>query len=101
MFYMKNNKKLLEKRYSQYYDNIEMYIKKYVVPEVYAYGLAGLYYKGLILDETLEQYVRSIASYFNVVLEFEDVRNDVEELLKIKYNLTIINDKPLIIDKYQ
>lgn len=91
----------LSKEYSDYYDNFDLYMKKYVVPQVYARQFASYYYRGLIREETLRQYAGSIGDVFNVGFDFKDIRSDVEEILKIKYNLIITNDEPLIIKKYQ
>lgn len=91
----------LSKEYSDYYDNFDLFMKKYVVPQVYARQIVSYYYRGLIRKETLRQYASSIGDVFNVSFDFFDIRNEVEEILKIKYNLVITSDEPLIIKKYQ
>lgn len=86
----------LDKKFDEYYENYDMYMKTYVVPEVYARQLASYFYRGLLVaNETLIQYVGSIGDAFNVGFDFEEIRDCVEEILKIKYNLEITNDKPL------
>lgn len=92
---------VLSKEYSDYYDNFDLYMKKYVVPNVYARQLASYYHRGLIKDETLKQYTGNIGDAFNVNFSFFDIRSEVEDILKIKYNLMITNDKPLVIETYQ
>ncbi len=86
----------LDKKFDEYYENYDMYMKTYVVLEVYARQLASYFYRGLLVaNETLIQYVESIGDAFNVGFDFEEIRDRVEEILKIKYNLEITNDKPL------
>ena len=98
---MNENETELEKGFSLYYDNFDLYMKKYVIPEVYARQLASIYYRNLKTNETLNQHVGSIESVFNVTFSFEDIRQEVEEILKIKYNVIITNEKPLVLSKYE
>ncbi len=89
----------VEERFSRYYDNYDLFMKKYVVPEVYARQLAVYYYENLIGYETLYQYAGSIGNAFNVSYGFEDIRKEIEEILRIKYDLKITKDEPLIMEK--
>ena len=42
--------------------------------------------------------VLSIRDVFNFSFKFEEIRKDVEDILKIKYNLRITNDTPLTME---
>lgn len=85
----------LSKEYTEYYNNFDLYMEKYIVPEVYASQLASYYYRGLINGDPLTIYVGTIGEVFNYSFKFETIRKDVEELLRIKYNLIIESDTPL------
>lgn len=91
----------LDERYLDYYDNYDLYMKKYIIPEVYASQLASYYYRDLMTNETLKQYIGGIGDAFNVSVKFEDIRKDIEEILKIKYNLIITNDEPVTIKRWK
>ena len=83
-----------EKRVSLYYKDYDKYLIE-IIKEVIPRQLASLYKYDLIIDEALKQYVNSICDVLNVRVEFSNIRKDVEEILKSKYNLVIVNDNPL------
>ena len=83
-----------EKRFSLYYDAYDKYLIE-IIKEVIPKQLASLYNHNLIIGETLKQYIGSIIDVFNFRIDFNDIRSDVEETLKIKYNLVITCDEPL------
>ena len=92
--------KEFEKRVNLYYDDYNEYLIE-VMKEVIPRQLASLYKYDLIIDETLKQYVNSICDVLNVRIEFSGIRKDVEEVLKSKYNLVIVNDNPLKMKCYK
>ena len=96
-FIVKSEKRDLEKKYSDYYDNYDLYMMKYILPEIYSHQFYSYYYRGLIGNESLEQYVGSIGEIFNLKFDFDSIRKEVEEILRIKYNLEIVKDNPLTI----
>lgn len=89
-----------EKRVSLYYKDYDKYLIE-VMKEVIPRQLASLYKYDLIIDEALKQYVNSICDVLNVRIEFSSIRKDVEEVLKSKYNLVIVNDNPLKMKGYK
>lgn len=92
--------KEFEKRVNLYYDDYNEYLIE-VMKEVIPRQLASLYKYDLIIDETLKQYVNSICDVLSVRIKFSDIRKDVEETLKIKYNLVITCDEPLKMEPYK
>ena len=99
---MDKEDKELEERYTKFYNNYDLYMMKYVLPEVYASQFASYYYRDLINGDDLRIYIGSIGDAFNFSFKFEEIRKDVEDILKIKYNLMITSDTPLtmeIVDK--
>lgn len=95
---MENEDKELEHRYTEFYNNYDLYMMKYILPEVYASQFASYYYRDLINGEDLRIYVGTIGDVFNFSFKFEEIRKDVEDILKIKYNLRITNDTPLTME---
>ncbi len=91
--------KELEQRYAEFYKNYDLYMIKYVIPEVFASQLASCYYRDLIIGDDLRIYIGSISDAFNISFNFADIRKDVEDILRIKYNLLITNDRPLVMKK--
>lgn len=89
-----------EKRVGLYYKDYDKYLIE-VMKEVIPRQLASLYKYDLIIDEALKQYVNSICDVLNVRIEFSSIRKDVEEVLKSKYNLVIVNDNPLKMKCYK
>ena len=83
------------KRYDLYYKDYDEYMIE-IVKETIARQLASYYNFDLLGEnETLRQYVGSIMDAFNICFKFEDIREDVEKLLKEKYSLVILTDEPL------
>lgn len=85
-----------QKKYTDYYIDFNRYMKKCVIPEVLAHQLYSYYVRGLLNGDTLKQYINSIKDVFNINFEFDDVRVSVERILRIKYNLKIVKDEPLV-----
>lgn len=89
-----------EKRVRLYYKDYDKYLIE-IIKEVIPRQLASLYKYDLIIDEALKQYVNSICDVLNVRIEFSSIRKDVEEVLKSKYNLVIVNGNPLKMKCYK
>ena len=93
--------KEFEKRVNLYYDDYNKYLIE-IIKEVIPRQLVSLYKHNLILKhETLIQHINSISDVFNVHFNFNDIKEDVKEILKDKYNFQIINDSPLIMKYYK
>ena len=96
---MDRNKISFEKRVDLYYEDYDNYLLE-IIKEVIPKQLCSLYkYKLIRKNETLRQYIGSICDVFNFRFDFNDIRKDVEEILKVKYDLKITNDNPLIMEK--
>lgn len=88
--------KEFEKRVDLYYDDYNKYLIE-IIKEVIPRQLVSLYKHNLILKhETLIQHINSISDVFNLRFNFNDIRNDVEKVLRDKYNYIIVKDEPLI-----
>lgn len=98
---MTKNKLSFQKRVDLYYGEYDNYLLG-LLKEAIPRQLSKLYENDLILKgESLRQYIGSITDVFNLHFEFNDIRKDVEEVLKNKYNLVIKNDTPLIMEYYK
>ena len=83
-------------------DNLNDFMIKYVIPEVVAFSIANSYFRGCLCEATFEQHYNSMSDIINgssgTIMECADT---VFELLKIKYNLVVIDDNPMKIEKYE
>ena len=90
-----------EKLYLPYCDNLNKYLISFVLPQVIVFQLANAHYRGCLSKSTLEQHFNSMRNIFNVMLSLNDIKVDMVEILKIKYNLKITNEKPLVLEKWK
>ena len=91
-----------ERLYAPFFNNADMYMIKYVIPEVISFQLANYYYRGCLdkSESSLLLHYSSMIDLFNISPTLEETREDIERLLKIKYNLKIISEDPLRFDKW-
>ena len=81
--------------------DFETYFCKYIVPEVISYRLANFYYRNCLENISLKRYYVSITNVFNIFPDLDDIKNLIKEILELKYNLTIKNEDPLIINTWR
>ena len=81
--------------------DFENYFCKYIVPEVVSYRLANFYYRNCLENISLKRYYVSITNVFNIFPDLDDIKNLIKEILELKYNLTINNQDPLIINTWR
>lgn len=81
--------------------DFENYFCKYIVPEVVSYRLANFYYRNCLENISLKRYYVSITNVFNIFPDLDDIKNLIKEILELKYNLTIKNEDPLIINTWR
>ena len=82
-----------------YYDDYESYVIEFV-KEVIPRQLVKLKENDLMLkSESLKQHIGSIMDMFNLSnFDFNDIRPDVERILKDKYGYIIKSDEPLVME---
>lgn len=84
-----------------YITNFNDYMTRYIIPEVFAFQLANLYYRNCLGNATLEQHFNSMCDVFN---GFSDSMNIIvpttKDILRIKYHLKIVTEKPVKIRKW-
>ena len=81
--------------------DFENYFCKYIVPEIVSYRLANFYYRNCLENISLKRYYVSITNVFNIFPDLDDIKNLIKEILELKYNLTIKNEDPLIINTWR
>ena len=93
-------KEVIKKNFELEQD-FETYFCKYIVPEVVSYRLANFYYRNCLENISLKRYYVSITNVFNIFPALDDIKNLIKEILELKYNLTIKNEDPLIINTWR
>lgn len=89
------------KKYNQFRYDFEDYMIKYVIPDVVAHQLAQAYYRDCLSKISLKRHYTCMSDVFNIFPQLEDVKDDIIDILKMKYDLTIIREDPLMIDKWR
>ena len=80
-----------------FYDNYDIYLEEYVVPEVIAFYIASSFIKNAMWEATFYQHYNSAKDTFNVSddEDYESIKAEVIKLLRMKYSLEIICENPL------
>ena len=88
-----------ERKYLPCIDNFCDYMKKFVIPDVVAFYLANEYDRNCLDECPLINHINSAIDVFNIVVDVGKLIPTIEMILKIKYNLKIINKNPLKLEK--
>ena len=79
-------------------DNYDEFLENYIMPEVIAFYIANSFYRDAMWKGNFKQHYNSAADIINYFDEdYEKVKADVINLLKIKYALETISEDPLIL----
>lgn len=92
--------KEFEKIYLPFYNSINDYLNNYVIPDVVAFYIADSFYKKALSKAPLYNHINSAVDIFNVRCDISRLIPKIKEILKIKYNLIIVKDSPMILKKY-
>ena len=96
------NDEEIEEYYVPLNENFRNYMIGYVIPEVFAFEIANSYFRNCLCNATFEQHYKSMCDVFNGFSDsLQEVADKTHELLRIKYNLTIIDYFPLTLTKWQ
>ena len=80
-----------------FYNNFNDYMIKYVIPDTIAFSLANAYFRNCLSDCSLYNHINSAIDVFNINCDINNIIQLIEEILRIKYNLIITNNNPVII----
>ena len=92
--------KEFEEIFLPFYDNYNEYMINYVIPDTIAFYLANGYSRDCLSDCPLYNHINSAIDIFNVSCDINSLIPEIKQILKINYNLKIVNDNPLKIEKY-
>ncbi|MDD2435701.1 MAG: hypothetical protein PHO63_05585 [Bacilli bacterium] len=90
-----------DKVHGPYNENLNNFLIRYIVPEVFAFQLAQSYYRNCLCASSLEAHYNSMTDIILVYPSLDDIKAETINLLKIKYNLQITNENPTVLEKWQ
>ena len=80
-----------------FYNNYNEYLIKFVIPDAIAFYLANGYSRNFLSDCPLINHINSALDIFNVSCNGDELIPEIKLILKIKYNLKITKNNPLIL----
>ena len=83
--------KEFEKILLPFYNNYNDYLINFVIPDTIAFYLANGYSRNCLSDCPLRNHINSAIDVFNVRCDIDKLIPQIELILRIKYNLKIIN----------
>lgn len=83
-----------------FYDNYSAYLINFVIPDSIAFYLANGHNRNCLSDCPLINHINSAIDIFNVRCDIDKLVPFIKKILRIKYNLRIVNDNPLILKKF-
>lgn len=92
--------KEFEEIYLPFYNNVNDYLNNYVIPDLVAFYLANGYSRHCLSDCLLRNNINSAIDVFNCRCDISRLISKIKEILRIKYNLIIVKDIPMILKKY-
>lgn len=78
-----------------FYNNYNEYLIKFVIPDAIAFYLTNGYSRNCLSDCPLINHINSALDIFNVRCNVDELKPEIELVLKIKYNLKIAKNNPL------
>ena len=83
-----------------FYNNYNEYLIKSVIPDAIAFYLANGYSRNCLSDCPLINHINSALDIFNVRCNVNDLIQQIKLILRIKYNLKIVKNNPLKIERF-
>lgn len=80
--------------------NYDNYLKEFVMPDVVAFYIADNFYKKVLSKEPLYYHINSAIDVFNVRCDIDRLIPSIKKILRIKYNLKIVKNNPMILKKF-
>ncbi len=100
-----NDEDITDEEFEKYYVPFEKvfreYMNKYIVPEVIAFQIANYHYRGILVNSSLLIHYNSMVNVFSMTPKYEEVKEEIINLLKIKYSLIVEKEEPLILSEYE
>lgn len=89
-----------ERRYLSVLTNYDNYLKEFIIPDVVAFYIADSFYKKVLPKAPLYNHINSATDVFYISLDIYKLIPSIKKILRIKYNLKIVNDDPMILKKF-
>lgn len=83
-----------------FYNNYNEYLIKFVIPDAVSFYLANGHSRNCLSDCPLINHINSALDIFNVRCNVNDLIQQIKLILKIKYNLKIVKNNPLKIERF-
>ena len=83
-----------------FYNNYNEYLINFVIPDAVAFYLANGYSRNCLSDYPLRNHINSAIDVFNVRCNVNNLISEIKLILKIKYNLKIVKNNPLKIERF-
>ena len=80
-------------------ENLELYMARFIVPEVVAFAIADSYNRGGLCDCSFEMHYNTMGDILLVKPKAIEIADQVKEILEIKYGLIVVDDNPMKIEK--
>lgn len=80
--------------------NYDNYLKEFMIPDVVAFYIADSFYKKALSKTPLYNHINSAINIFNVRCDIDKLIPSTKKILRIKYNLRIVNNNPMILKKF-
>lgn len=88
-----------EEIYYPFSKNFNEYITRYIIPDVIAFYLASGYLRKCLSIDSLKRHIYSAKDVFNIKCDIDKLIPSIEDILRIKYNLKIVNLDPMILKR--
>ena len=73
----------------------EFFLKDELIPEFIAFSISNGYTKGYTEYNDYSIHIKTCLTYFNLQVDEDDIKKKVTKVLKEKYNLIVVSEKPL------
>ena len=80
--------------------NDKEFENNYVIPDLVAFYLANAYSRHCLSECNLINHINSAIDVFNVRCDIDKLIPSIKKILRIKYNLKIVKNNPMILKKY-
>ena len=88
-----------EKIYLPVSINFNNYLKEFIIPHVVSFYIVDSFYKKVLSKAPLYNHINSAIDVFNVRCDIDKLIPSIKKILRIKYNLKIVNYNPMILKK--
>ena len=101
---IKGKKDITDKEFEEillpFYNNYNDYFFNFVIPETIAFYLANGYSRNCLSNCPLVNHINSALDIFNVRCNVDELIPQIKLILRIKYNLKIVKNNPLKIERF-